>query len=206
MNISRAEVGGSLLRPLTAVVTAAAAALALSACSAEKKPDFAAFCVATSPSNVDAGTVSQTIQKTTMRLGVSKESYKANFTFRKYNLVGPAVLHDDGSTTNQEFEGTIVDTIKLKLAADRHQDPKEWRNVPVLSSDLIVLCFNMKDAGDYNKGGEIFSPGEQTNPVFQTTARNQHSSGPSNYRSLVRENPDGVFVLDPSLSRVAAIR
>lgn len=206
MNISHAEAGRALLRPLTAVVAAAAATVALSGCSAEKKPDFAAFCVATSPSNVDAGPISQTIQNTTLRLGVSKKSYKANFTFRKYNLVGPAIQHDDGSVTNEKFEGTIVDTIKLKLAADRHQDPEEWRNVPILSSDLIVLCYNMKDKDDYNKGGEIFAPGEQTNPVFQTTARNQPSSGPSSYRSLVRENPEGVFMLDPSLSKVAAIK
>lgn len=205
MNIPHAEAGGALLRPLTAVVTAAAAVVALSGCT-EKKPDFAAFCVATSPSNVDAGPLKQAIQNTTMRLGVSKESYKANFTLRKYNLVGPAIVHDDGSITTEKFEGTIVDTIKLKLAADRHQDPKEWRNVPILSSDLLVLCYNMKDAGDYNKGGEIFSPGEQTNPVFQTTARNRPSSGPSNYRSLVRDNPEGVFILDASLSKVAAIR
>jgi hypothetical protein len=190
-------------RPLTAVVTAAAASLAMSGCSTEK-PDIAAFCVATSPGNVQAQTIEQTIQNTTLRLGVSRDEYR-NFTFRsKPDMLGPKVVSKDENgnevVTREQFTGTVVDAIKLKLIKNRKTDPEEWRNVTPLPVDEFVFCYSMKNANNYGEGGEImaFAPPQGVTPAFDTTARNDISGGPSNYRKLLEKHPKGVFILDPS--------
>ena len=173
-------------------------ALALTGCTSPKKEALMPFCVITQPDNVGAVSILQTIQNTTLQMGVTKEEYKSDlFTFAKAKLINP--------DTKKEFNGTVEDAIKIKLAKDTDKTT-DWRNASTRfqSNDLAAWCYVPKGSTMHD-GAEITPYEAPTSSIFDTQAVTKANPIPKAYKQIDEKYPESAFKMNTSYSELTPL-
>ena len=189
------EFAKTITAPIAATLIGA---LALTGCTSPKKEALMPFCVITQPDNVGAVSILQTIQNTTLQMGVTKEEYKSDlFTFAKVKLITP--------DTNKEFEGTVEDAIKIKLAKDTGKTT-DWRNASTRfqSNDLAAWCYVPKGSTMHD-GAEITPYEAPTSSIFDTQAVTKANPIPKAYKQIDEKYPESAFKMNTSYSELTPL-